>query len=402
MGVDDAVEPVEAGGGPFCRMKLYRTTKLRDDHKYLSISIPSELVLSTHIKDQMSPSLFAAITLILTLACNGYSLTRNSNLTSTFQAPQTWSQNLTRPLRLFTDFDKTLTTQDTLSALSQLQKAPSKPWSYFADTYFEDLQTLLPPLPTPGPQSLNNRTTLKQEVEYLQSYLPLERRSIERLERERYFAGFTAAKLRKHGFECAITGAVGISDGWWEMLAFLTTHNINHTVAIISLNWSAEFIAGVLSGSYYLWCSQQKFTLTGSQNLIDVISIYSNDFLLSPETNLTTGNFSRRYPSPVNSGIWTAEDKLDVMSGFVNNTAQDTVALTIYIGDSPPDLLCLLEADVGIVVGRNKELVKTCARLGLPVEEGLHGANVRGGMGDRGWRLFRRSEEHTSELQSRP
>ena len=173
------------------------------------------------------------------------------------------------------------------------------------------------------------------------------------------------------------------------MLALLTTHHINHTVAIISLNWSAEFIAGVLSGSYYLWCSQQKFIPTESQNLINVISIYSNDFLISPETNLTTGNFSRRYHLPVNSGIWTAEDKLDVMSGFLNNTAQDTGALTIYIGDSPPDLLCLLEADVGIVVGRNKELVKTCARQGLPVEEGLHGANVWGEMDNRAWRKFR-------------
>ena len=41
------------------------------------------------------------------------------------------------------------------------------------------------------------------------------------------------------------------------------------------------------------------------------------------------------------------------------------------------------------MVGRNKELAKTCARLGWPAEEALHGANVWGEVDNQGRRLFR-------------
>ena len=98
------------------------------------------------------------------------------------------------------------------------------------------------------------RTTLPQEAEYLESFLPIERRSIERLERAGFFAGLSAARLRRYGFESVVTGAVGIRDGWWEVLAYLNdVHHKKHTIAVISVNWSSEFIKGVLSGSYHLW-----------------------------------------------------------------------------------------------------------------------------------------------------
>ena len=74
-----------------------------------------------------------------------------------------------------------------------IPSSKSKPWPYFVDTYLQDLKTLL--LPLLAPESHTNRTTLWQEAEYLQSYLPLEQWSIERFEREKYFAGFTAAQL---------------------------------------------------------------------------------------------------------------------------------------------------------------------------------------------------------------
>ena len=299
----------------------------------------------------------------------------------------TCSSGLTRPLQLYTDFDGTLTTVDTLSALSQLPRTPYKPWSYFVDAYLKDLELYLPLIPVPESPSPDNRTTLPQEAEYLASYLPIERRSVERLERAKYFAGFSAAQLRQHGFESVITGVVGIRDGWWELLACLNKHHIKHTISVISVNWSAEFIRGVLSGSYRLWCHQQGFTPTGSLSVVDTISIYSNDLLISHETHLTTGNFSRRYPAPVDRGIWTAEDKLDVMTELLNNTPQHTNAVTIYMGDSPLDLLCLLKADMGIIVGRGKELVETCNRLGLLVEEGRDGPSVRGEVGSRLFRI---------------
>ena len=76
------------------------------------------------------------------------------------------------------------------------------------------------------------------------------------------------------------------------------------------------------------------------------------------------------------------------MSEFLNNTAQDSDALTIYMGDSPPDLLCLLEAGVGIEVGRNKELYSENLReVGLIGGRGVARGKCLAGGGQP--RLFR-------------
>ena len=305
-------------------------------------------------------------------------------------------------LQLYTDFDGTLTTADTLSALSQLAKTPPppppppKPWAYFVDAYREDLRLSLPPAPEPEPEPLSlggSRTTLPQEAEYLEAFVPIERRSIERLEQAGFFAGLSAARLRRCGFESAVSGAVGIRDGWWEVLAYLADerHKRKHAVAVISVNWSSEFIKGVLSGSYHLWCHHHHHHQQGlappptgshpqgssSSSLVDAISVYSNDLLISPETRLTTGSFSRRRPPPPagdgDRGVWAAADKLGVMtetlSSHGHHHAPAGAVITVYMGDSPSDLLCLLKADVGIVVGRDAALAAACGRLGVPVED---------------------------------
>jgi cation transport ATPase len=42
--------------------------------------------------------------------------------------------------------------------------------------------------------------------------------------------------------------------------------------------------------------------------------------------------------------------------------------ITVYVGDSDTDLPCLLQADVGIIIGNGVSLIETCKRVGIRVK----------------------------------
>jgi len=64
--------------------------------------------------------------------------------------------------------------------------------------------------------------------------------------------------------------------------------------------------------------------------------------------------------------IRTGMDKLKV---FVE--ASSGPEESVYIGDSSTDLLCLLEASVGVIMGRNEGLADLCRRFNVEVVEGV-------------------------------
>jgi len=51
--------------------------------------------------------------------------------------------------------------------------------------------------------------------------------------------------------------------------------------------------------------------------------------------------------------------------------------IVVYIGDSSTDLLCLTQADVGIIIG--DKLDSTCHRIGIEVKTGLDSELPYGG-----------------------
>lgn len=201
---------------------------------------------------------------------------------------------------------------------------------------------------------------------------------------------------------------MGVRRGWWEVFTFLSGKR-EVEMEIISVNWSAKFVRGVLGGGYQLWLQDQQQDETGEEEEEkppahpQLPQIHANELLTSPLTNLTTGEFSRRSPD---RGLWTAGDKRGVMAeilarrrgegegegeegmGGDEDEDEDEDVLTIYVGDSPTDLACLLAADVGVVVGRDRELGGILGRLGVRVVEGMGGAGagvaVGGGRGGKG------------------
>ncbi|KAF8424531.1 hypothetical protein EV426DRAFT_665148 [Tirmania nivea] len=316
--------------------------------------------------------------------------------TSTFLRP------LSPPLRinLLFDFDSTLTTSDTLSTLALLplsKSATPQKWSYFVNAYLEEAQANLPP--PPRPRDGRGFTTVRQEMEYLESYLQVERGSVERIEGERYFAGLEEGVVKEWGRRMGREQKeVRLREGWWEVCGWLwrqkrkmEERKVKVKVGVISVNWSKEWIRGVLEGGWEGWKETHGRDEMVVDGLVGVeggrglgeLEIYANEFIVDPETRVTTGEFSRRKEG---RGLWTAGDKVEVFDevlalwgaerdgdGEEKGTGEGET-VTVYVGDSGTDLGCLLRANVGVVVGANRELGEKLGRLGVRVVEGMEGA----------------------------
>ncbi|KAL6565321.1 beta ketoadipyl CoA thiolase, th2 [Orobanche gracilis] len=113
----------------------------------------------------------------------------------------------------------------------------------------------------------------------------------------------------------------------------------------------------------YCWCGdliRSAFTSGG----LDPVTVHANEFVY--ENSLSTGEIVKKVESPI--------DKVQAFTNIVRNSCKDQEILTVYIGDSVGDLLCLLEADVGIVIGSSASLRRVGSHYGVsfvPLFSGL-------------------------------
>lgn len=84
--------------------------------------------------------------------------------------------------------------------------------------------------------------------------------------------------------------------------------------------------------------------------------VHANEF--EYENSLSTGEIIKKVESPI--------DKLQAFTDILKNCDEnDKTNLTVYIGDSVGDLLCLLEADIGIVIGSSSSLRRIGSHFGV-------------------------------------
>lgn len=90
-----------------------------------------------------------------------------------------------------------------------------------------------------------------------------------------------------------------------------------------------------------------------------MLNVHSNNLVYEESTS--TGDMTKTMESPT--------DKLQVFNEITKNGGK-----TVYIGGSPGDLLCLLEADFGIVIGLSNSLKQLGNHFGIsfvPLFSGL-------------------------------
>lgn len=94
------------------------------------------------------------------------------------------------------------------------------------------------------------------------------------------------------------------------------------------------------------------------------MNVHSNE--LAYEDFVTTGEIIKKLESPI--------EKLQAFNDILKDCSREVENLTVYIGGSVGDLLCLLEADIGIVIGSSSSLRKLGDQFGVkfvPLFSGL-------------------------------
>ncbi|GAU21891.1 hypothetical protein TSUD_33880, partial [Trifolium subterraneum] len=104
----------------------------------------------------------------------------------------------------------------------------------------------------------------------------------------------------------------------------------------------------------YCWCGDLIRSAFSSADLNEM-DVHANEF--SYEGSVSTGDIVKKVESPI--------DKVQAFRNILENCKDDKKKLTVYIGDSVGDLLCLLEADVGIVVGSSSSLRTVGTQFGV-------------------------------------
>ncbi|KAL8490028.1 hypothetical protein ACS0TY_025793 [Phlomoides rotata] len=123
----------------------------------------------------------------------------------------------------------------------------------------------------------------------------------------------------------------------------------------------------------YCWCSDLITSAFSSEDGDVLINVHSNDLVY--EDSISTGDMIKKMESPM--------DKLRAFNDISKN--EEAKASTVYIGGSVGDLLCLLEADIGIVIGLSSSVMKLGNHFGIsfvPLFSGL--VSKQKGLGEEG------------------
>ena len=131
---------------------------------------------------------------------------------------------------------------------------------------------------------------------------------------------------------------------------------------ILSISSKAELNAGCLNVLHHVNCPLYAISINWSEDLIHsklghvkYLKILANNFPV--EDNLTTG--------AIGHSISTAFDKEKAFQRLAHQYNGPDAGITVFVGDSIVDLLALLQADVGIVVGKSSTLRKVIQAFGI-------------------------------------
>jgi hypothetical protein len=256
-----------------------------------------------------------------------------------------------RPIHWVLDFDGTITLADTLATLVKIA-ASTKPdfptqarWKAVVDAYISDYATSLATLAPNGALP----TCIPDEKKLLKDMRVVEQRSLARVYASQIFEGVGARDLDSGAKEAVEGGNVVIRPGCAEFLLSLAPENLH----ILSVNWSRRFIAGCLAP-------------------IQPTSIVANELAGIDGGVASSGE--------IVGGVVSSSDKLRHLEAI----REQSDGMIVYVGDSWPDIECLVAADVGICIrdiemgSAQRKLAEAlerleigCERLGSEDEKGV-------------------------------
>ena len=269
---------------------------------------------------------------------------------------------------LFLDWDGTLTPHSTLSLIARINPA-APPLAQFTEAWQSDFAGHLASYVPPAAR----RRDIDEELQWLESLEGVERASTERIEREGLFRGVVYSdeeRTREHennrdgAKRNMLQASLDREEGALELrrgadALIQETWKRGGAVDVLSVSWSGAWIRGML---------RRKL----SSSAVPAVAANEIDRRGSGRLSRTNGIYARRQvseDSETAKGLWTAWDKREVMQQIARSRWGCGSLRSVYVGDSPTDLACLLEADVGVCIrddamgNEQRALAETLMRL---------------------------------------
>ncbi|GJV14815.1 bifunctional TH2 protein, mitochondrial-like protein isoform X1 [Tanacetum coccineum] len=276
-------------------------------------------------------------------------------------------------LMLFSDFDLTCTVVDSSAILAEIaivtapkidQTQPESPsqivrmpsadlrntWELLSRQYSEEYEQCTESMLANEKVEEFDYEGLKKALEQLSEF---ERRANMRVIESNVLKGLNLEDIKRAGERLILQeGCMGFFQ------SITKNENLNVNVNVLSYCWCADLISLIKVG-YLSQCQNQNAcpeSGVSKTSGIPTMNVHANEF--EYEGSLSTGEIVKKVESPI--------DKLQAFTDILKNCDQsDKTNLTIYIGDSVGDLLCLLEADIGIVIGSSSSLRRIASHFGV-------------------------------------
>jgi hypothetical protein len=264
---------------------------------------------------------------------------------------------------MFMDWDETISAHDTLALIAPPdgQQQEGERFAWYGEAYMHDLQEHLRSWKEGG---CDATTMLLQEDvrddlghawtgywNYLISLDAVELASQRRIEEGGLFVGFDPRAMTERARQ------VKLRPGWSDFAKKRLSGNQDDDDDewhVISVGWSAKFIEAALGFDAGAMAPPR--------------SICANEVELDDETKRGTGRLTKSRDSNDSRGIRTAPHKLREMRRITMGRRKrdgQTKPFTVYFGDSPTDLGCMVEADVGVVMGGKQSMTQAITEAGL-------------------------------------
>lgn len=268
-----------------------------------------------------------------------------SDLTS--PSPKLHRPNLLLPtpwvnaiMRLILDFDGTITEKDTIGELAnaaiEFHKSRGNnelqaKWDSVVKSYVDDWLKYKDTYHIPE----HERTSVDEELRFLRGLKESEEASLARIEASGVFANLEATDLFEMGVQAVKNGKVVIRKGFDRLVE--QSQQQQWEMAVVSVNWSAAFIQGVLHPLE--------------------IRVISNEVASSGRVE---------GPEFLGREMTNSADKRECVEHLLGQDGRGA-AKTVYFGDSTTDMECLLNGGVAISADDTCSLIKTLRRVGIEV-----------------------------------
>ncbi|KAF5725770.1 hypothetical protein HS088_TW23G00499 [Tripterygium wilfordii] len=262
-------------------------------------------------------------------------------------------------LLIFSDFDLTCTVVDSSAILaeiaivtapksdqarpeSQLTRMSStelrNTWGLLSGQYTEEYEQCIESI-MPSEKVEFNYESLRGALEQLSEF---EKRANSRVIESGVLKGLNLEDIKRAGERLVLQDGC---TGFFRKI--VNSESLNANVHILSYCWCGDLIRSAFSA--------------GSVNALNV---HANEFTFAE--SISTGEITTKVESPI--------DKLQAFDTILKDYGEDRKNLMVYIGDSVGDLLCLLKADIGIVIGSSSSLRRVGSQFGvsfIPLFDGL-------------------------------